>query len=264
MSENQGWVKVYREILDKPIWTQSNPEQKVILMTLLLLVSHKPNTWKWGSTTYEIQPGQCITSLEQLEAKCGKGVTKQNIRTALKNFEKYEFLTNQSTKTGRLITIVNWGFYQGDSEESNKDFNRQLTKSQQRANKEPNTYQEVKNDKNVKKEKNIKYICSEPGEPAPNCSDIFLPLNDNTYFNVPLDKMESWEQAYPAVDVKQELLKMCVWLDANPKKKKTANGVVRFITNWLSRTQDRGGSIGFQCRDPEPSNKENQGGRVLQ
>ena len=35
---------------------------------------------------------------------------------------------------------------------------------------------------------------------------------------------------------------MEVWADANPTRRKTRNGVVRFITNWLKREQDKGGS----------------------
>ena len=35
---------------------------------------------------------------------------------------------------------------------------------------------------------------------------------------------------------------MAASADANPTRRKTRNGVVRFITNWLSREQDKGGS----------------------
>ena len=35
---------------------------------------------------------------------------------------------------------------------------------------------------------------------------------------------------------------MSAWLSANPTKRKTRRGVQRFIVNWLSRAQDRGGS----------------------
>lgn len=87
-----------------------------------------------------------------------------------------------------------------------------------------------------------KYICSEPGDPAPNCSDIFLPLVDGMFYNVPNDRINNWSRAYPAINVESELLKMLNWLDSNPKRQKTTNGINRFINNWLSRTQDNGGS----------------------
>lgn len=72
-------------------------------------------------------------------------------------------------------------------------------------------------------------------------SGILLPLNDKTTYNVPLSKINLWTNAYPAVDVRQELLKMTSWLDSNPQRKKTRRGVERFIVNWLSKEQDKGG-----------------------
>ncbi len=87
----------------------------------------------------------------------------------------------------------------------------------------------------------INTICSETEESAPNRSGILLPLNDKTFYNVPLDKISMWEETYPAVDVMQELKKMIAWLDANPTKRKTRRGICKFINNWLSKEQDRGG-----------------------
>ena len=36
-----GWIKVHRDLLDKPIWIESTPEQKTILITLLMMVNHQ-------------------------------------------------------------------------------------------------------------------------------------------------------------------------------------------------------------------------------
>lgn len=141
---NGGWVKLYRELKSKSIWQLSSPEQKVVLITILLLANHEENKWEWKGEQFICKPGQLITSLNSLVRECGDGVSIQNVRTALDRFEKLGFLTNVSTKTGRLITILNWEKYQGKDSVSNKDAHKEVTKSQQRANKEltPN-----KNDK---------------------------------------------------------------------------------------------------------------------
>ena len=110
---NGGWVKLYRELKSKSIWQLSSPEQKVVLITILLLANHEENKWEWKGERYVCKPGQLITSLNSLVRECGEGVTIRNVRTALERFEKLGFLTNTSTKTGRLITIVNWEKYQG-------------------------------------------------------------------------------------------------------------------------------------------------------
>lgn len=91
---------------------------------------------------------------------------------------------------------------------------------------------------------NNNIISSEPDKSAPNPSGILIQLNDKTFYNVPLEKISLWENTYPAVDVRKELKKMAAWCDANITKRKTRRGIDRFINNWLSRTQDRGGTKG--------------------
>jgi uncharacterized phage protein (TIGR02220 family) len=142
----QGWLKLHRELIDKPIWIESTPEQKTIFITLLMMANHKENEWEWQGERYIVKPGQFITSLDSIVKKSGHGISIQNARTALKRFEKYGFLTNQSTNKNRLITIVNWGLYQ----DSNDELTSNLTANQQATNKQLTTnknYKELKNDK---------------------------------------------------------------------------------------------------------------------
>lgn len=145
---NNGWIKLHRELFSKPIWLNSTAEQKVILITLLGMVNSAPKEWEWKGEKYVCEAGQCITSLANIAKKCGNGISTQNIRSALVRFEKLEFLTNESTKTGRLITIVNWSNYQGGDDEPNKEPNKEVTKTQQRGNKEVTTNKNNKNNKN--------------------------------------------------------------------------------------------------------------------
>lgn len=52
----------------------------------------------------------------------------------------------------------------------------------------------------------------------------------------------AWKEAYPACDIKRQLASMNQWLLSNPSKAKKKQWR-RFITNWLNRTQERGGDI---------------------
>lgn len=152
---NGGWVKLYRELKSKSIWQLSSPEQKVVLITILLLANHEENKWEWKGEQFICKPGQLITSLNSLVRECGDGISIQNVRTALDRFEKLGFLTNVSTKTGRLITVLNWEKYQGKDFVDNKGSNKEVTKSQQRPNKDLTTNKNdkecYKNDKEIKK-----------------------------------------------------------------------------------------------------------------
>lgn len=78
-----------------------------------------------------------------------------------------------------------------------------------------------------------------PGNSTPVASII---LNDKTFFEVSQSDVDMWKGLYPAVDIISELRKMAGWADANPKKRKTRQGIKRFITNWLGREQDKGGN----------------------
>jgi hypothetical protein len=142
---NKGWIRLYRILLDKTIWKNSTPEQKSIFIALLLMVNHTSAQWEWQGKKYDIQPGQTITSLEEIANLAGKGISIQNVRTALKRFEKLGFLTNESTKTGRLITILNWDTYQTSKNYSNKDQHIKPTKNQQSNNNEPTTNNNTNN-----------------------------------------------------------------------------------------------------------------------
>ncbi len=69
-----------------------------------------------------------------------------------------------------------------------------------------------------------------------------FPLNDNTLFYLHQDQFSKWVNLYLAVDVESELRKIIGWLDANPSKRKTRKGFMRFANGWLSKQQDKGGN----------------------
>lgn len=73
---------------------------------------------------------------------------------------------------------------------------------------------------------------------------INLPLaGDGKPFAVTEPMVARYEELYPFLDVRQCLRDMAAWLEANPAKRKTRNGVKRFITGWIKRAQDKG-----ECR----------------
>ncbi|SHF35105.1 hypothetical protein SAMN05444392_11668 [Seinonella peptonophila] len=170
MSSIEGWIKLYRKILLSDLYRSLNAKQKIVFFTLLLMVNHQSRRWEYQGEIYRLQPGQVVTSLAKIRAMSADcEVSIQTVRTTLLKLEKWGFLTNQSTKKNRLITLVNWEFYQGDREESTKKLtnnqqstNKELANHQQSDNKELITNkneENVKNDKNEENEKN-RHLCS--------------------------------------------------------------------------------------------------------
>jgi hypothetical protein len=58
-------------------------------------------------------------------------------------------------------------------------------------------------------------------------------------------------EAFPELDRKSEYLKAKAWLESNPKKRKTARGMPRFLNAWFERAQNRG-SFSGQVTTPSP------------
>lgn len=69
---------------------------------------------------------------------------------------------------------------------------------------------------------------------------IYITLNDKSEYPVWETQVAEWSELYPAVDVMQELREMRAWIGANPTKRKTKSGVLRFINTWLAKEQDKG------------------------
>lgn len=59
-------------------------------------------------------------------------------------------------------------------------------------------------------------------------------------------QIEEFQKLFPAVDVRQELRAMRAWCITNTDRRKTKRGVMRFVSSWLSRQQDKGKSNGHR------------------
>lgn len=70
--------------------------------------------------------------------------------------------------------------------------------------------------------------------------EIIFSVKQAALLNITKEDMALWEKAYPACDIMIELHRMADWLISNPDKRK--KNYRRFITNWLSRAQERGGT----------------------
>lgn len=181
----KGWIKLHRNLVEKVIWRDATPEQKTILVTLLMMANHEKREWEWKGKKYESAPGQFVTSLDSIAKNAGKGVSIQNVRTALVKFEKYGFLTNESTNKNRLITIVNWGVYQNDE----KEVTNVSTGNQQATNKQLTTNKNVRMRECKNNNKNIRHkyeICDM------RLAELFFNeiLNNNASYKKP--NLETW------------------------------------------------------------------------
>ena len=102
--------------------------------------------------------------------------------------------------------------------------------------KNADNFTQRKEEKRKEEESKEENILSEADASAR--STIGLILKDKTVFYPSLQNIEQWKELYPGVEVEKQIRKMSGWLEANPNRRKTRGGILRFINGWLSREQD--------------------------
>ena len=131
MVTDNGFVCLWRNIKYSPIWTNSTAEQKVLLISLLLMACWKEQKYDVYGEKITLNPGQFIASYPEISKLTGKDISIRKIRTGIDRFEKLGFLTRELTGRGSLITIVNWAKYQYMNYEDDRGIDRALTVDRQ-------------------------------------------------------------------------------------------------------------------------------------
>ncbi|EJZ6246597.1 DnaD domain-containing protein [Listeria monocytogenes] len=220
---SHGWIKLHRDLKEKPIWKSSTPEQKTILVTLLMMANHKENEWEWMGKPFKAKPGEFVTSIKSITEECGKGISSQNVRTALKRFENYGFLTKESTKVNTLINIVNWGVYQESENKANTLTNNQLTNDSQTANKQLTTNKNVRT-KECNKNNNNSDL---------NFKDFWEQNGFGMMLPVELEKLLAWVDDFAGNrEIVMKALEVTSEQGANKRNYAYVNKILK---NWESR-----------------------------
>ena len=152
-----NWIKLYRKMIDGPIFVNSTGPQVKVLMTVMFLAAWTPKKWDVLGHEFTIQPGEVFISTRDLADRAGDDVSREVVRKALVRFEKLGFWTLKRTRKGTLIHIVNWRKYQLYDSEGNPMGNpqgthREPTGNPQGTHGEPSNKKESKNSKNVRRE----------------------------------------------------------------------------------------------------------------
>jgi len=74
-------------------------------------------------------------------------------------------------------------------------------------------------------------------------------LKDGSLFDVDGQMVEMFQQAYPRINVREELGKMVAWHFSNESKRKTRRGIKRSINSWLNAAKPSVNQVGLSQRD---------------
>src|SRR5690625_5107350 len=146
----QGYIKIYRKLMDSPIW--SDPYYLKLWMYCLMKATHKEREVILGNQVVPLEPGQFITGRTSLSEDLNKGMKpKQKLNEStwwryLNNLEKLEMLHMKKTNKYSIVSIAKWSDYQETEQQMN---NRRTSDEQQM-----NTNKNVKNVKNISSSNN--------------------------------------------------------------------------------------------------------------
>lgn len=124
-----GWIKLHRKTLNSVFYKSLMGKQRDVIITILLMADHEEKEWIYKGKKYKVLPGQVFSSLQGIADKCGKDCTRETVRTTINHAQQYGFLTKETHKTHTLITVVNWGTYQGKHTDQTQDTPTNNTKS---------------------------------------------------------------------------------------------------------------------------------------
>jgi hypothetical protein len=141
-----GWIKLHRKFLEWEWYDDTNSVR--VFLHLLIKANHKDKNYR-GTL---IKRGQLVTGRTLLSEQTG--LSEQQIRTVLNKLKSTGELTIKSTSKGSLVTLVNYGLYQGDDTQSTSATTSKLTNEQPASNQQSTTNKNVKNEKKLNNAQN--------------------------------------------------------------------------------------------------------------
>lgn len=143
-----GWIKLYRQIQDNPLWTSEPFTRGQAWVDLLVLANHKKGFLRVRGQLVEVERGQVGWSQVKLAKRWSW--SRGKIIRFLNELETKQQIEQQKNNITSVISIVNFEYYQGGgtaNETADSTTDGQQTDSRRYTN---------KNEKNNKKKKNNK------------------------------------------------------------------------------------------------------------
>lgn len=182
MTNQQGWIKLHRQILEWEWYSDNNCFR--LFLHLLLKANHKEKRFKG----IELKVGSIVTSRDLLARETG--LSSQQIRTALTKLISTNEITSVTSSQGTIIQIVSYEKYQIATNEI--------------TNEQPTNNQRITTNKNEKNEKNEKkFIPPTFNDVLEYCMQNNLDVDGIKFINfyeskgwmVGKNKMKDWKAA---------------------------------------------------------------------
>lgn len=222
-----GYTRLANELLDALIGAGLTARQWAVVMAVIR------KTYGFNKKADEIGLSQLSTMT---------GIEKANLSRTVRELEAAHVINREAGTHGHLLSInkqhKQWGL-------SNQQ--PQLSKEQRLSNQQPgvvetttvgvveSTIQGLSNQQPQYTSLKTTQKTTPKDKVAPS-EKVSLDA-EGEWVGIPAHLLAKWKQAYPALSLDAELSKASAWIIANPKNKKS--NYARFLTNWLTRAQDK-------------------------
>ena len=116
MAKQIGYVKLSRRLLSNPIFKK--PAYLSVWLYLLLNAQHEESSFIWNNKKQILGVGQLLTGIKVIAKKTG--IAQSSVYRILKYLENEKQIEQQKTTKFTVITVLNWGKYQGCEKQNGK------------------------------------------------------------------------------------------------------------------------------------------------
>ncbi len=140
MERERGFIVIQRQIQSSPIWLSLRGDQRMVLLSILLLANWTPGRARWKGRWYEVRRGELADTMANIaeHANTSLAVVRSTVDALLGDdtdvggngpflAQRYP-ISNTGPSTGpRVLTVVNYNKYQDVEDAPNTGTNPDLT-----------------------------------------------------------------------------------------------------------------------------------------
>ncbi len=121
-----GFLKLHRKVKDNPV-VMKDSDHLAVWIWLLIEAAWKPHQRMFGGQKITVEEGQLITSALYIAEELK--ISESKVKRILKLFESDRQIEQQTTRYGRVITILQWKEYQCCDQQSDRPVTDERTTS---------------------------------------------------------------------------------------------------------------------------------------
>lgn len=231
----KGYIPISRSFFDSPFWSEERDYSRAeAWLDLIQRSRFEAGVQVVKNSVIELERGEQIASLRYLGKRWQWD--KGRVGRFITLLEKMGQVRQEMRQGQSVLTLCNYDKYNSSK---NGAIPLNETPNETRVRQQRDT-SETKKKKGNKENK---------GNTTVDAPAIAWTSTEGWSGVVDKD-LDDWKEAYPACDIKRQLASMNQWLLSNPSKAKKKQWR-RFITNWMNRTQERGGDMASCISDKE-------------